>query len=103
MFLAGLTMGAEGAIGSTFNYIPEKYLGIKKHFENGNIKEAQILQKEANEILEAMLKCNCFMAAQKYMVSLMGIPFGDPRKPFSSLSDDEKNYLNSIARKFNLI
>jgi N-acetylneuraminate lyase len=103
MFLAGLTMGANGAIGSTFNYIPEKYVGILNHYIKGELEKAKLLQREANDILEGMLKCNCFMAAQKYMVSLQGIPFGDPRKPFRVLRDDEKEFLKKIAIKHGII
>lgn len=102
MLLAGLVMGADGAIGSTFNYIPNIYVSIIKAFEHGDIEKAMNYQRTANDILEAMLICKCFIAAQKYMVTLIGIPYGEPQKPFLGLSEDEKVYLTDVYHRFNI-
>ena len=97
MYLAGLAMGVDGAIGSTFNFMAEKYIDINKYFSEGKIDLARKLQSEANEILEALFNTRCFMAAEKYMIELMGIPFGVPRKPFAEIDDKEKKMLSEIA------
>ena len=41
MFLAGLSMGADGGIGSTYNFMADKFVSIKELFEAGQIGEAQ--------------------------------------------------------------
>ena len=41
MFLAGLSMGADGGIGSTYNFMAEKFIEIKKLFSENKIEEAK--------------------------------------------------------------
>jgi N-acetylneuraminate lyase len=100
MYLAGLSTGADGAIGSTFNFMAEKYIGINNSFFAGDIKNARKLQSEANAVLSALLKTQCFMAAEKYMIDLIGIPFGLPRKPFIGLNKSEKDMLSKVAETY---
>ena len=93
MYISGLAMGADGAIGSTFNFMADKFIRISDFFEEGRIEEARRLQSEANQVIEALFGVRCFMAAQKYMLDLIGIPFGDPQRPFMPLNDEEKSFL----------
>ncbi|WP_020613163.1 N-acetylneuraminate lyase [Sediminispirochaeta bajacaliforniensis] len=93
MYLAGLSMGVDGAIGSTFNFMADKYLSITSLFASGDMKEARRLQTEANSIIEMLLETRCFMAAQKYVLDLIGCPFGEPRAPFFPLTEAEKEML----------
>ena len=51
MFLAGLSMGADGAIGSTYNFMADKFVQIQSLFRAGDMTAAQALQKEANRII----------------------------------------------------
>ncbi len=95
MFLAGLSMRADGAIGSTFNFMADKYIAILEAFKAGNIGEAQAIQSQANDVLHALLQTKCFMAAEKYVIDLIGIPFGEPRRPFIPLTADEKTMLKT--------
>lgn len=50
IFLAGLSMGADGGIGSTYNFMADKFVKIKTLFEVGKIDEAKETQKEANKL-----------------------------------------------------
>ncbi len=93
MYISGLAMGADGAIGSTFNFMADKFIRISDFFEEGRIEEARRLQSEANQVIEALFGVRCFMAAQKYMLDLIGIPFGDPQRPFMPLNGEEKSFL----------
>lgn len=45
VFLGSLSMGADGAIGTTYNFMAERFIKIKELFEAGKQKEAQKLQK----------------------------------------------------------
>ena len=100
LYLSGLAMGADGAIGSTFNFMAGKFIRISDLFTKGKLDEARILQTEANEVIKGMQKPRNFMAAQKYMVELTGVPCGNPRKPFLPLNNEEKRYLKELTEKY---
>ena len=89
MFLAGLSMGADGGIGSTYNFMADKFVKIKEHFEKGDIKEAQKIQATANKIIAVLCKVGV-MAGAKEVLNQLGFDFGECRKPFKSLSEEEK-------------
>ncbi|MBR5538478.1 MAG: N-acetylneuraminate lyase [Clostridia bacterium] len=94
MFLAGLSMGADGGIGSTYNFMADKFVKIKAHFENGEIKEAQALQATANKIIAVLCKVGV-MAGEKEVLNQLGFNFGECRKPFKSLNEDEKELIKN--------
>lgn len=89
MFLCGLSMGADGAIGSTYNFMADKFVKIHELFKAGNIAEAQKLQIKANEIIALLCKVGV-MPAEKEVLNLLGYDMGDCRHPFSPLSDEAK-------------
>ena len=92
MFLSGLAMGADGAIGSTFNFMAEKYIDIQKYFEQGDIASAQKIQKFVNKIIVDLIKVGV-MAGEKEVLNQMGIDFGDCRSPFSSLTEEQRKFV----------
>ena len=96
MILSGLTMGADGGIGSTYNCFAEKYVEMYKLFNEGNLKRCQELQKEINDLISALIKVGVF-AGEKEILNMMGMDFGTPRKPFKGLNDEQKVFLR---RKF---
>ena len=89
MFLAGISMGADGAIGSTYNFMADKFVKISELFAADRIHEAQSLQKKANEIIALLCKYGV-MPLEKEILSQFGIPMGDCRHPFSPVSDEVK-------------
>ena len=89
MFLCGLSMGADGAIGSTYNFMADKFVKIHELFKAGNIAEAQKLQIKANEIISLLCKVGV-MPAEKEVLTLLGYDMGDCRHPFSPLSDEAR-------------
>lgn len=99
MFLSGLAMGADGAIGSTFNFMPEKFLQIQHLFTQGNLDEARTEQASANAVIDALLKTGKLLNAQKYLIDLQGIPFGECRKPFEPLTEADKELLEQVWRQ----
>lgn len=98
MLVAGLSMGADGGIGSTYNFMPEKYVKMYSLFQEGKIKEAQAIQYEANAIITQLIKYGVF-ATEKGILEEMGIEMGGCRKPFMPLSDEGKAYCKAIAAK----
>lgn len=100
LFLAGLAMGADGAIGSTFNFMPEKFLGIRKRVLAGDLNGARELQNQANEVIQVVIQTGKALNAQKYLMDLQGIPCGSCRSPFIPLTDTDRANLESIAKRY---
>ncbi len=86
MLIAGLSMGADGGIGSTYNFMGSLILEIYNAFNNGDLATAQKAQTKANEIIDRMIPYGVF-AMEKAILTLQGIPMGNCRKPFMQLSD----------------
>lgn len=91
-FLAGLAMGADGAIGSTFNLMAEKFIEIRKLFKENKVAEAQAVQKQANAIIRALCKVGV-MQGEKAVMDELGFEMGDARAPFAPLTQEQKKEL----------
>ena len=89
MFLSGLSMGADGGIGSTYNFMADKFVKIQQLFSENKIAEAQEVQREANRIITLLCKFGV-MQAEKEVLCRLGLDFGECRKPFLSLNDEQK-------------
>ena len=94
MFLAGLSMGADGGIGSTYNFMADKFVKINELFENKCIDEAQHIQKEANRIITILCKIGV-MQAEKEVLNQLGFDFGNCRPPFGIPTDEEKELIKN--------
>ena len=88
MLSAGIVAGADGAIGSTYNYIPEKAVAIYNAVRQSNIPEARRIQSEANEIIEELLEIGIYEGS-KELLTLMGVDAGVCRRPFVELSAEK--------------
>ena len=89
MFLAGLSMGADGGIGSTYNFMANKFVKIKELFDQNRIAEAQEIQRVANHIITVLCKVGV-MQAEKEVLSQLGFDFGVCRHPFGEPTDEQK-------------
>ena len=95
-FLAGLSMGADGAIGSTFNFMADKFVKLRALFLEGKIAEAMKLQEEIDVIIAALCKCGV-MQGEKAILTAQGIDFGAARSPFAPLTaKSEKQLLDTV-------
>lgn len=97
MFVAGLCMGADGGIGSTYNFMAERFIDIYDKFRAGDIAGAQARQIAVNEIISELIRYGVF-AMEKQVLTEMGIDMGVCRKPFLPLSDEGKQAAKNIAR-----
>ena len=96
MMISGLAMGADGGIGSTYNFMADKFIKIQQCWNNGDIKGAQEIQWQANKIITALCKVGV-MAGEKAVLDLLGFDFGVCRKPFGALSDEQIQYLKDTV------
>ncbi len=92
MFMAGLSMGADGGIGSTYNFMADKFVQIQKLFQENRIEEAQKIQKEANRIITILCSIGV-MQAEKEVLNQLGFNFGICRKPFSEPTEEQKKLI----------
>ncbi len=89
MLLSGLVMGADGGIGSTYNFMADKFVKIYNLFNEGKIEEAQAVQKEANRIITILCKIGV-MQAEKEVLNQLGFDFGVCRHPFGEPTAEDK-------------
>ena len=54
-FLAGLAMGANGGIGSTYNYMGRLFVAIRRHFDAGDMEGARDLQRRVNDMVDVIV------------------------------------------------
>lgn len=97
--LAGLALGADGGIGSTYNIQPSRILAIAAAQEAGRAREAQTLQSEANELIDTMTSVGV-LPALKYLLTVTGTPMGSCRPPFGKLSKLDRKKLDAVAEAY---
>ena len=92
LLLPALSVGAAGAIGSTYNYAAPIYLQVMKLFAEQNIKAAQNLQYEAIKMIKLIIKYGP-IPAQRAIMEMIGFAMGDARLPLGNLSSSQKKDL----------
>lgn len=97
MCLAGLCMGAQGAIGTTYNFMGDVFVEIARGVAASDLPEAQRLQRMANVVIEALIECGV-MPSSKALLAMMGVPVGRSRRPFRSLAAEDRVKLAAAIR-----
>ena len=87
--LCGLSMGAKGAVGSTYNYLAPLYLDVIKAFQNGNLDEARNLQYKSIRFIEILIRYGGGVIGGKPIMKFVGLDCGSLRAPARNLSLDE--------------
>ena len=96
MMLAGLSMGADGGIGSTYNFMAEKFIKLVELFKANKMEEADALQKNINKRIVALCDVGV-MAGEKAVLCEMGLDFGICRRPFGEIpADKKKAFLDTV-------
>ena len=93
--VAGLALGAAGNIGSTFNFMYPHYKRIYDLFRAGRIDEARALQVKANNIMAALCAVG-LIPAIKWVLNDMGVPVGEPRRPFLPITGEQGQRLKAV-------
>lgn len=113
MFLGGLVLGSDGAIGSTYNIMANHFVSIYRDFQAGRITEAMEKQAQAGELIEALVGFGVVTAGTKAIMTHRGLPVG-PCRPGNTLgahtesgfkgqvSQEELDTLLAIVEKYNL-
>ncbi|MFQ3229117.1 N-acetylneuraminate lyase [Reinekea sp.] len=101
MLATGALMGADGGIGSTYNVMPEKYLALWNCVEAKDFAGAVEIQKEINDVIDIILKPG-FLAGIKGFLTLQGLQVGEPRAPFTQLTDADWEMLKKAMVDYKL-
>jgi len=94
MLLSGLAAGAQGAIGSTYNFAAPLYLRLIDAFRSGDMVTARRHQSLAVRAIHILLK-HRGQPAFKAMMRLAGIDCGRCRLPHVSLDEGETEQLRA--------
>ncbi len=97
--LAGLSLGVESAIGSTYNYIPEVYLQLWDAFKRGDQVKARELQQVSVEVVNILIKYGGGVVAGKAIMKLMDIDCGECRLPNKIFSPSDYSALKVDLEK----
>ena len=87
--IAGLSMGADGAIGTTYNIMPRTACAIYNNFKKGDISEAQKYQHRLNRIIDILQYKN--RATWKLPLTMLGIDIGYTVAPTKMPDEEETN------------
>lgn len=79
ILLAGLALGAEGGVGSTYNYAAPLYLKMIEAFRTGDFENARHLQLLSQKLVLLMMRFGG--SAGKQIMELIGQPVGPARPP----------------------
>ena len=89
MLVCGLSSGADGGIGSTYNVMYPLIRSIYDHFRAGNMTEALEQQKKADKIINVMLRYSVIPVC-KMILEEMGIEVGYASFPMTRYSKEER-------------
>lgn len=98
MLLSGLSAGADGGIGTTYNFMPELFLSIYSLFAQGRMKEANAVQSLANQVIAEVISKGT-LPASKQMIAFSGLDYGICREPLLPLDETDKIELYEKAWK----
>ncbi|XP_074524405.1 N-acetylneuraminate lyase [Halichoeres trimaculatus] len=96
--LAGLAMGAQGAVGSTYNYAGSNMNKLLAALENGNLAEARGIQYKMQDLIRYAKEFGFDLGVNKQlMAELSGLALGPPRLPVMPCPPENAQL---IAQKF---
>ena len=90
MLLMGLNAGADGGIGTTYNFQMENIRGVYDSFHAGKAEEAQEWQNKANRVIHALITKYMGIPATKVILEEMGYAVGNAAFPMKVYTDEQK-------------
>ena len=96
--LCGLSMGADGGIGATYNVMPKLFSKIYTSFRAGDIAAAQQAQFQANRLIEVLLKFGV-VCGIKDILDMLGYDVGFQVYPQKRFTDEERQAFRDALKK----
>ncbi|MCP5523066.1 MAG: dihydrodipicolinate synthase family protein [Verrucomicrobiales bacterium] len=82
--LAGLALGARGAVGSTYNFAAPIYHRLMQAFAGGDLETARAEQERSVRLVQTIARYG-YMAAAKAVMGMVGVECGPVRLPLRAL------------------
>lgn len=99
-WLAGMSLGMRGAIGSTYNYMTPVYLQLIEAFDAGNLEEARRLQLKSARLVRLMDRYGGGIRVGKRLMKAVGIDCGELRAPGISMTEEEWREVEEEVRGY---
>ncbi len=93
MLLPALSLGAIGAVGSSYNFAGPIYRRVMEAFAANDIDVARTEQMRAVRVIK-LLASYGYMAAAKTVMKLRGVDVGPPRLPIAGLTSNQQSELH---------
>lgn len=91
--LPAMSLGCQGAVGSTYNFAAPLYHRLIAAFRNGDMETARKQQYKSVQLVDLLCSCGGYMPAAKAVMEYLGVPVGAPRQPFPQISSQAKQRL----------
>ncbi len=92
--LAALSLGARGAVGSTYNFAAPIYHRVIEAFGRGDLANAREEQFRSVRLVQLLAGLG-YMGAAKAVMKMLGVDVGPARLPNGSLSDTQTTQLRT--------
>ena len=102
MLLMGLSAGADGGIGSTYNIMPERIKAIYTAFRSGDMAAAREHQTQADRVIAQILQWKVIPAV-KVVLEAMGYNVGNASFPMTRYSDAEQKEIIAAVKNAGLM
>ena len=96
--LCGLTMGADGGIGATYNVMPKLFSKVYSSYKSGDLEAAREAQFQANKLIEVLLKFGV-VCGLKDMLCMIGYDCGYQVYPQKRFTDDEREAFHKALKE----
>ena len=98
--LPALSLGAKGAVGSTFNYAAPLYYNLIDAFDKNDLKKAQQLQQQSIDIIRLLGKYGGIATGKAYM-KIIGVDCGEFRLPVRNMTTEKFNSFKEDVEQVN--
>lgn len=101
LLLSALELGAQGAVGSTYNFAASLYQRLMRELERGDVARAREWQREAVRLIEICVKGSWHpIAAFKWLLGRIGVGCGPVRPPIPALGEGDIAILEEELKGF---
>ena len=98
LLLCGLTMGADGGIGATYNVMPKLFTRIYNAYQAGDLETARQAQFQVNRLIEVLAQFGV-VCGIKDMLCMIGYDCGYQVYPQKRFTDDEREAFHKALRQ----
>lgn len=103
LILQSLELGGDGAVSGLSNFCPNLATSIVSSYKQNNYSTSLKKQRKILEVEDAILSGSSAAAGIKSGVELLDFDCKGPRSPLSEFSKSEKEHLEKVLRKHEII